>query len=163
MPYMTENATATPDVATEPERNFINDVAAMVNGDADTLSAYGLSWSVENVSKSPGGNASSKTINCTDAQILTIESVPLFRANFPNADEILRGIANGTSLRVTCQDVNRRNPRETVAWRRTTILGRVQGIRHTPTTVRVVEKIVTVEKVVRQLPNGTTFAVTPET
>lgn len=117
---------------------------------------YGLVWSTESVNREPDGNGSTKIEATADAQILAIADLDRFRANFPNADEILLGIANGTSLRVTAQDVNRRNPKKDRTWRRTAVVNRLQGIRNAgvrTVVTKVVEKIVKVAT----LPNGETY------
>lgn len=120
------------------------------------VTEYGMVWNTETVNTAPGGNGANKTIATSDAQILSIVDIEKFRASYPHADDVLLGIANGTSLRVMAQDVNRRNPKLSAEKRRELILNRLAGVRNAGVrTVVTVEKIVT--KTVRALPNGTTY------
>ena len=128
----------------------------------DACTHYGVSWSTETVNREPDGNASAKITATDNAQILAISDVTNFSANFPNADEILLGIVNGTSLRVMSQDVSRRNPKKSRAELRTMILNRLQGVRNAgvrTVVTKIVEKIVKVHS----LPDGSTYAGDNET
>lgn len=134
-------------------------MTALINGDAETLASFGLDWTLDSVSKQSGPNATSKVIVGSDAQILTITDVSKFLTNFPNAEEILGGIANGTSLRVTAQGVNRDHPDWSVEKRRSAIVNRLLGIRNAGARgVKVVERIVEVTTVTHALPGGGTYA-----
>lgn len=128
----------------------------------DAATHFGVAWSTETVNREPDGNGSTKVEATADAQILSIVDLEKFRANFPNADEILLGIANGTSLRVMAQDVNRRNPKKSRDERRSAIVNRLVGVRNAGVRT-VVTKVV--EKIVKQyaLPNGESYTGTDET
>lgn len=129
----------------------------IIDGDEATLATFGLTWVTDTVNKQPGGNGAQKTTVSTDAQILTLVDVTAFLDNFPNGGEILKGIANGTSLKVLAQGINRDNPTKSIEWRRTAILNRFLGVRNSPTVVKVVEKIVEVTVVKHSLPGGATY------
>lgn len=126
-------------------------MANIIAGLAEAMAFFGLSWNVETVNTEPDKTGSVKVVASDDAQILTIVDCDNFTANFPNAKEILLGIANGTSLRVMAQDVNRRNPSKSVEYRRTAIVNRLQGVRNSGVR-SVVTKIVTKEVIVRKAP-----------
>ncbi len=122
----------------------------IIDGDAETLAQFGLEWVTDSVSK--GG-----MIVSTDAQILTLVGVLAFVNNFPSGDKVLEGIADGSSMRVLSQGINRDNSKKSIEWRRTAILNRLLGVRRASTVVKVVEKIV--EKTVTRhaLPGGTFY------
>jgi hypothetical protein len=127
----------------------------VIKANAEALVHFGLQWLTETVNTEPDKTGSVKVVASDDAQILAIVDYDNFTANFPNAKEILLGIANGTSLRVMAQDVNRRNPKKTAEERRTAIVNRLQGVRNAgarTVVTKIVEKIVTVRKA--PLPGG---------
>ena len=133
-------------------------LAMVIAGIEAALAFFGLNWSSETVNTEPDKTGSVKVVASDDAQILSIVDYDNFTANFPNAKEILLGIANGTSLRVMAQDVNRRNPSKSVEIRRTAIVNRLQGVRNAgvrTVVTKIVEKIVTVRKA--PLPGGTFY------
>lgn len=135
------------------DRTFTN--AEVIDGNAEALAHFGLAWLTETVNREPDSTGSVKVVASDDAQILTIVDYDAFTANFPNAKEILLGIANGQSLRVMAQDVNRRNPTKSKAERRTAILNRLAGVRNAgvrTVVTKIVEKIVTVTR--HALPGG---------
>lgn len=136
-------------------------IADIVNDKTEAMSHFGLAWSVETVNVEVGGNAAQKMTASDDAQILAITDVDNFRANFPNGTEIILGIANGTSLRVMSQDVNRRQPKKTVVERRQMILNRLAGVRNAGIRT-VVTKVVEVVKFRNTLPGGGVYEGTDE-
>jgi hypothetical protein len=130
----------------------------IVKGTDEAMKHYGLVWLVETVNTEPDDTGSVKVIASDNAQILSIADYDNFTANFPRAKDILLGIANGTSLRVMAQDVNRRNPKKSVEERRTAIVNRLAGVRNAgarTVVTKIVEKIVTVRKA--PLPGGTFY------
>lgn len=130
-------------------------LADVIKANVEAMTFYGLVWLTETVNTEPDKTGSHKVVASDDAQILSIVDYDNFTANFPNAKEILLGIANGTSLRVMSQDVNRRNPKKSAEERRGAIVNRLQGVRNAgvrTVVTKIVEKIVTVRKA--PLPGG---------
>ena len=71
-------------------------LAMVIAGIEAALAFFGLNWSSETVNTEPDKTGSVKVVASDDAQILSIVDYDNFTANFPNAKEILLGIANGT-------------------------------------------------------------------
>lgn len=67
----------------------------------------GITWSVEPVKRQHGGHATDRAV-LGDAQIPVLTDLDAFRYNVPEADKILLGVWDGTSVRVQAQDVSRR-------------------------------------------------------
>lgn len=67
----------------------------------------GIEWSEEPVQKQHGDHATDRSV-IGQAQIPVLKDLAAFRANVPEADNILLGIWDGTSARVQAQDVSRR-------------------------------------------------------
>lgn len=132
--------------------------AEIVNNVPEAMAHYGLSWSVETVSREPGGNSAGKVLAADDAQILVIVDHDAFVTNFPDAKAILLGISATTSLRVMSQAVNRDNPGMPVLERRQRIVNRLAGIRNTGSRA-VVTRTVEVKVFIRSapLPGGTFY------
>lgn len=67
---------------------------------------YGIRWDSEDVCRRADRNGASKVV-IGQAQIPVLTNLEKFRANVTDADAILRGIWDGTSVRVQAQDVAR--------------------------------------------------------
>jgi len=98
----------------------------------------GYHWVSEPVSLVYGDNQSDKRIVNDAAQILVIDDIEAWRANF--GDAFLLATANGTSPRVICQRVGRKaqfHGGRNIEANRTAVLAAVAGIRASGTsTVR---------------------------
>lgn len=124
----------------------------MLTRDWETL---GVKWNEETVAKQNGSHATDRTTIQGTALIPVVEDVDKFRAEF--GDDCIRGIFNGTSIRVMAQDVNRRllaakkSPEEI----KEAIYNRLKGVRNAAVAGT---RTVTVTVTVRDLPDGTTYA-----
>lgn len=114
--------------------------------------ARGITWSVEPVSKVYGENNQSDKRVLGDAQILVVNDLEKFRAEY--GDACVLGVMDGTSIRVMSQDVNRSGLAKGLGVEeiRSRIDARLRGTRNRP-----VGGVVTKEVLVYLLPNGQKF------
>lgn len=100
--------------------------------------ALGLGWEVSAVKRQHGDHATDR-VTLGDAQLPVIVDLDAFRANVPQADDILKGIWNGTSARVQAQDVSRRaleaGQKDPEAIREA-VYNRLLGVRAAPTATK---------------------------
>lgn len=112
----------------------------------------GLAWATENVSENVSTTNSSQKRVVGQAQIAIVEDLDKFRAHF--TDAVMLGIFDGTSVRVTSQNVCRpmlNKGKPSVDDLREAVYNRLKGIR---VSVRSVTKSYVV---VIMLPNGETY------
>lgn len=99
----------------------------------DTLEKFGFVWKLGDIGS--GGTGPDKRI-LGQTPYVYIENVRKFDETFPG---IAQGAMNGTSIKVTCQDVTRtlmeKNQRTPVKEMRTAVINRLRGVKARSTTV----------------------------
>lgn len=127
---------------------------------AEALPAWediGIVWKQLPVRKQAGDHATDREQYNTLAEIPVVEDLDAFRLHF--GDEVVLGILDGTSVRVSAQDVNRRALEKGIKGandRRMLVYNRLRGIRTQTRGTTVVEVKV------RFLPNGQEYKGTDE-
>lgn len=90
--------------------------------------AIGLVWETEIVHRQAGKHATDRVVQSKDAQIPVIVDLDKFRAEF--GDGYLLRMADGSSLRVMAQRVNRALANKSIEERRDAILNVIRGSRN---------------------------------
>ena len=118
---------------------------------------YGIEFVAEEVAKQNGDHASDRATFNTKAQIAVVRDLEKFRAHF--GDDTVKGILDGTSVRVMSQDVNRRLLGKGIkdeSSLQTAVYNRLKGVRTSTGGTRIVETKV------YMLPNGEAYKGTDE-
>lgn len=109
---------------------------------------YGFSWSGESVQEQAGPNGSDRAPVNTAAQIAIMTDVEKFHQAFPG---YLVAMADGTSLRVSCQRIGRKFSGKDIPGNRKAVVDHLTGVR-----------VRTTSAVRRSLPNGQVYTGTNE-
>lgn len=110
---------------------------------------YGFRWESEPVQTQAGPNGSDRKPVNLAAQIAVIVDVATFEATFPG---YILAMADGTSLRVSCQRIGRKFDGRDIPGNRRAVVEHLTGLRAKATRT-----------VKRGLPNGTFYTGTDET
>ncbi len=110
---------------------------------------YGFRWESEPVQTQAGPNGSDRKPVNRVAQIAVIENVEKFEAAFPG---YILAMADGTSLRVSCQRIGRKFNGRDIAGNRRAVVEHLTGLRAKASRT-----------VKRGLPDGTFYTGTDET